>query len=87
MPIELEKAQFLYKLARGKKNWGDCYDRIEHFKRFPNLKEILKNFSKSGWLIIHKKTDYTAVSLNTEYKKEIVEFIEKYMPYIKGTIE
>jgi aspartate/tyrosine/aromatic aminotransferase len=63
------------------------YDRTEHFKRFQNLKEIIKELSKNGWVIIHKKPNYTGLSLNTKYKKEIIEFIEKEMPYLKGAIK
>ena len=42
--LELEKAQIMFKLAR-KNNWGNCYDRTEHFKRFKNLKEQIKELS------------------------------------------
>ena len=82
---DLEKAQIMFKLAR-KNNWGNCYDRLEHFKRFQNLDEAVKILSKSGWLIVHKKPKYIGISLNTQYKKEIIEFIEANMPYIKGMI-
>ena len=87
MSIELEKAQLMSVLARGKGNWGDKYDRLEHFKRFQNLKEIIKELSKVGWIIIHKKPKYVGISLDTQYKKEIIEFIEKEMPYLKGIIK
>ena len=40
--MEKEKAQLMFKLAFSKKNWGKKYDRLEHFKRFPNLKKIIK---------------------------------------------
>lgn len=86
MPIELEKAQIMFKLAR-KNNWGACYDRLEHFKRFQNLNEAIKELSKQEWIIIHKKPDFVGISLNTKYKKEIIDYIEKEMPYIKGTIK
>jgi len=82
---ELEKAQVMFKLAR-KDNWNNCYDRIEHFKRFQNLQEILKELSKISWIIIHKKGKFTGIALNTQYKKEIIEFIEQQMPYLKGAI-
>lgn len=85
MPIELEKAQIMFKLAR-KNNWGACYDRLEHFKRFQNLNEAIKELSKPEWVIIHKKPDFVGISLNTKYKKEIIDHIEKEMPYLKGTI-
>ena len=87
MASDLEKAQLMSVLARGKGNWGGKYDRLEHFKRFQNLNEIIKDLSKIGWLIIHKKPKYTALSLNTKFKKEIIEFIELEMPYLKGVIK
>ena len=83
---DLEKAQLLFKIARKKGNWGASYDRIEHFKRFPNLKQILKELSNIGWVKIKKKK-FVGISLNTQYKKEIIEFIEKEMPYLKGLIK
>lgn len=83
--IELEKAQVMYKLAR-KHNWCGSYDRLEHFKRFSNLKGIAKELSKIGWIIVHKKANFTGISLNPQYKKEIIEFIETKMPYLKGAI-
>lgn len=87
MSTELEKAQLLSVLARGKSNWGGKYDRLEHFKRFQNIKEIIKELSKIGWIIIHNKPKFTAISLNTKYKSEIIEFIEIQMPYLKGIIK
>ena len=86
MPTDLEKAQIMFKLTR-KNNWGACYDRTEHFKRFENLKEAIKELSKLGWIIIHPKGKFTGISLNTQFKKEIIEFIEKEMPYIKGMVK
>ncbi len=83
--MDLEKAQIMFKLAR-KNNWGHKYDRTEHFKRFSNLDRILKELSNKGWLIIHKKSKFLGISLNNTYKKEIIEFIEKQMPYLKGAI-
>ena len=73
MLTDIEKAQIVFKLAR-KDNWGTRYDRTEHFKRFPNLNEIIKELSKVCWIIIHKKPQYTAISLNTEYKSKIIIF-------------
>ena len=84
--MEKEKAQLMFKLAYSKKNWGAKYDRLEHFKRFQNLKEIIKELEKKRWLIVTKKPNYTGISLNTQYKTEIVEFIEKYLPDTKGWI-
>ena len=86
MPIRLEKAQIMFKLTR-KNNWGACYDRLEHFKRFKNLNGAIKELSKLNWIIIHKKPNYIGLSLNTQYKKEIIEFIEKEMPHLKGIIK
>lgn len=85
MQNELEKAQIMFKLAR-KDNWGACYDRTEHFKRFPNLDKSIKELSKCRWIIIHKKPKFVGVSLNTIYKKEIIEFIEQQMPHLQGAI-
>lgn len=86
MDIGSEKAQIMFKLAR-KDNWGHKYDRSEHFKRFPNLNKALKELSKAGWLIIHKKSAFLGISLNNKYKKEVIEFIENRLPYLKGTIK
>ena len=85
MSIELEMAKIMWKLAR-KNNWGACYDRLEHFKRFPNLDTAVKELEKKKWILSHKKP-FKAISLNTKYKKEIVEFIEREMPYSKGVIK
>ena len=78
--MEREKAQLMFKLAYSKKNWGAKYDRLEHFKRFPNLKQIMKDLEKRGWLLIKKKPSYVGISLNPSCKKEIIEFIEKHIP-------
>ena len=86
MDIEKEEAQIMFKLAR-KNNWGNKYDRTEHFKRFQNLDTIIKDLKKNNWIIIHHKPKYLALSLNTKYKKEIIEFIEKHLPYLKGVIK
>ena len=84
--LDLEKAHIMFKLAR-KNNWGDCYDRLEHFKRFTDLEKAVKELSNIGWIIIKKKSKFTGISLNSKYKKEIIEFIEKVMPYLKGVIK
>ncbi len=84
MSIELEMAQIMWKLAR-KNNWGACYDRSEHFKRFQNLDEALKELEKKKWILPHKKP-FKAMSLNTNYKTEIIAFIEQEMPEIKGFV-
>ncbi len=87
MPLELEKAQLMYKLAVSKKNWGKKYDRMEHYKKFQNLKLIVKELVKCGWLILYKKPDYDSISLNTQHKKEIIEFIELHLPELEGNIK
>lgn len=86
MALDLEKAQLMSILARSKGNWGAKYDRLEHFKRFQNLKEIIKELSKRGWLLVYNKPNFTGISLNTQFKREIIEFIEKEMPHLKGII-
>ncbi len=86
MLLDLEKAKVMFKLAR-KGNWGESYDREEHFKRFQNLREIIKDLSKIGWIIIHKKPKFEAYSLNPKRKPEIIEFVEKYAPDMKGMIK
>ena len=86
MENDTEKAQIMFKLAR-KDNWGGKYDRTEHFKRFPNLDSCIKELSKTGWIEIHNKGRFLGISLNTEYKKEIIEFIETRMPYLKGVLK
>jgi hypothetical protein len=80
MSLEVEKAQVMRKLTR-KDNWGACYDRLEHFdkKRFVNLDQIIKELIRSHWIIFHKKPNYKAISLNTKFKKEIMEFIELHL--------
>jgi len=81
--MDKEKAQLMFKLAYSKKNWGAKYDRLEHFKRFPNLKKIVKELEKTGWLIVKNKPNYTGISLSPKYKKEIIEFIEKHIPELR----
>jgi len=83
---DLEKAQIMFKLIR-KNNWCARYDRTEHFKRFQGIDIAIKELSKTGWIIIHKKAQFTGLSLNTKFKKEIIEFIEREMPYLKGTLK
>ena len=85
MALDLEKAQIMFKLAR-KGNWGGCYDRLEHFKRFPHLEEAIEELQKEKWILATKKK-FKAISLDTQYKKEIVEFIEQNMPEMKGVIK
>ena len=87
MASDLEKAQLMSILARSKGNWGNKYDRTEHFKRFQNLKEIIKELSKIGWIIVHNKPKFIGISLNTIYKREIINFIEQQMPYLRGLIK
>jgi len=86
MSIELEKAWIMRKLAR-KSNLGARYDRLEHFKRFPNLDKAIKDLLKLNWIFFYKKPNYKAISLNPNYKKEIIEFIELKMPEIKGIVK
>jgi len=87
MSIEVEKAQLMFTLARSKGNWGAKYDRIEHFKRFQNIRQIVKELSKNDWVLVYKKPNYTAISLNPKYKREILEFIEEKLSYTKGMIK
>ena len=86
MSLDVEKAQVMFKLTR-KDNWGNKYDRTEHFKRFQNLNEIIKKLSKTDWIIIRNKPKFIGISLKTQYKKEIIEFIETNLPYLKGIIK
>jgi len=86
MLTDEEKAQIMFKLAR-KDNRGAKYDRTEHFKRFQSLDRAIKELSNLGWLLVHKKSKFVGLSLNTEHKREIVEFIEKNMSYVKGMIK
>jgi len=86
MVTDLDKAQIMFKLTRSKGNWGGKYDRLEHFKRFPNLKQAVKELAKNGWIIVKQKPNYTGISLNNEYKKEIMKFIIKELPYVKKMI-
>lgn len=86
MSPDLEKAQIMFKLIR-KNNWGARYDRLEHFKRFPNLDKVIKELVKIFWIIFYKKQKYKAISLNPKYKIEIIDFIEKQMPHVKELIK
>ena len=85
MPTDLDKARLMYRLAIAKRNWGAKYDRLEHFKRFQDLDKIVKELMNKGWIILHKKQNYKAISLNSQYKKDIVEFIEKHIIDLRGT--
>jgi len=80
--MELQKAQVMFKLTR-KNNWGNSYDKLEHFKRFPDLNKVIEELIQKGWVISHKKPNYLGISLNPKYKKQIIEFIEAKMPYLK----
>ena len=82
--IEIETAEFMNKLFR-KGNWNNVYDRREHFKRFQNLSVIIKDLVKRGWMILHKKPKFEAYSLNTKFKMEIIDFMERNKPELKGT--
>jgi len=84
--MKKEKAQLMFKLAYSKKNWGAKYDRLEHFKRFSDLKKIIKELENVGWLNVKKKVNYIGISLNPKFKKEIIEFIEEHMPKVRGWI-
>lgn len=86
MSLDLEKARLIFKLARGKGNWGAKYDRLEHFKRFQDINQIVKELSKIGWILVYNKSNYIGISLNPKFKKEIIEFAETQMPYLKGMI-
>ena len=86
MSLDLEKARIMFKLSR-KNDWDAKYDRLEHFKRFQNLKEIIRELSKKGWIIVHKKPQYNAISLNPKFKKEIIGFIEQEIPEMKGIVQ
>lgn len=84
--MKKEIAQLMFKLAYSKRNWGAKYDRLEHYKRFSNLKRIIKRLGNLGWLIVKKKPNYTGISLNPKFKKEIIKFIEEHMPEVKNRI-
>lgn len=84
--LSLEKAQIMFKLAR-KNNWGNKYDRLEHFKRFQNLNKAIKELLNKNWILIYKKPMFTGISLNTKYKKEIIGFIEAELSHLKGIIK
>ena len=85
--MEKEKAQLMFKLAFSKKNWGAKYDRLEHFKRFQNLDKLIKELNKIRGLLITKRPDYIGIPLNTQFKKEIIEFIELHMPEVRGWVK
>ena len=80
-----EKAYLLFKLIRGKSNWGACYDRREHFKRFSD--EAIDELVKTRWIIPKKKANFMGISANPSFKKEIFEFIEKNIPHLNGELK
>ena len=84
--LEKEKAEIMFKLAR-KENWGGKYDRTEHFKRFQNLNGIIKELSKLQCILLYKKQNFTGISLNPEFKKEIREFILLHIPNVGEMIK
>ena len=89
MVSDLEKAQIMLKLVR-KGNWKHSYDREDHFRRgnrFEDLDNSIKELQRKGWIILHKKPKFEAYSLDTKYKREIVDFIEKNIPEVRGTIK
>ncbi len=77
----------MFKLAGSKGNWGAKYDRLEHFKRFSNLKRAITELSKNRWVKVKQKSNYTGISLNPEFKREIIEFIKREMPYVKERLK
>ena len=85
--METHSKGSIIKLARSKGNWGEKYNRIEHFKRFQNLKEIIKELSNQEWLLVHNKPKFTGISLNTQFKREIIEFIEREIPHLIGILK
>jgi hypothetical protein len=87
MSLELEKAQIMFKLARGKGNWGAKFDRLEHFKRFSSLDKCVKELKNIGWILEQGKQNFTNISLNPKFKREIIEFIEEKLPHSKGMIK
>lgn len=84
MNLDKEKAHIMKKLFR-KGNWGACYDREEHFKRFS--KESIKDLIKKRWVLSHKKPKIKAYSLNPKYKTKVLEFIEKNLPELRGSFK
>ena len=78
---DIVMAQLMFKLAFTKKNWGKKFDRLEHYKRrFPDLKQITKELLKRDWINLQRKPMFTNISLNTKYKKEILDFIRNHLP-------
>lgn len=84
--LDKQKAQVMYKLAR-KHNWGHKYDRLEHFKRFSQLDAVVKALTKKQFLLCYKKPTFVGIALNPQYKQQIITFIEKQLPYLKGSIK
>ena len=84
MSLDIEKAQIMWKLA--KKNWNNKYDRLEHFKRFPNLKQAVKELENQNLIIVRKKPNYIGISLDSHNKKVIVEFMKSKLPHLKEFI-
>lgn len=81
MDVEEEKAKILFKLLRGKKNIGKCYDRLEHLKRFD--KRALKQLQKEGILIPLHKAKFNAVSVNPKRVLEAINLVVKVYPRLR----
>jgi len=86
MSIDVEKAQIMLKPAK-KRNWNNRYDRLEHFKRFPNLKRAIKELENQDFVLVRKKSNFTGISLDSSYKKEVVEFIKKQLPHLRDLVK
>jgi len=71
-----------YQIVRspGPEHERDWQWRWEKLKRFLEQEEAEAE-------IIRKKPNYTGISLNSHYKKEIVGFIEKHLPEMKGILK
>jgi len=56
------------------------------FKRFQNLDKAIKELSNQKWLLVYKKPNFTGIALNSEFKKEIIEFVKKVRPDLSDLI-
>lgn len=77
------EAHILYKLAR-KHRWGGKHTELIHVRSAlppvhqSQAEEIAKRLVDKGLITWLKKTGQIHVSLNSHYKKEIIEIVEKY---------
>lgn len=83
MANEIDRARILFKLIRREKKSKNCYDKLEFYKRFD--KKTIKSLEKDGLIIISRRgKKFDTIFVNPDKLREAVEFVEKYLPELKG---